>query len=221
MGKSSTRLTMISDDYALAIGHFCMCWNLLEQTQLMMQWSLIKGDPHSWTAAYAGLSNQARCDLTSQLLKKSNYSPKAKSLTEEFLIQFSIVNENRNILLHSVVDWDDKGIHAIQKFSKTHLGQYVKYSYSLSDVQRCLVEAEQTLLFGTMTMVNELLNKRNALQYELASLTKIRAGEQNAEPPPTPIPLPEKPPRPNKLTPLLPEDRQGGSLQPLSFDQSE
>jgi hypothetical protein len=80
------RLTLISDEYALAIGHFCMCWNLIEQTLLLLQLALFKGDRDAWTAAYAGLSNQARFDITLQLLDRSMFSAEAKNMVRENLL---------------------------------------------------------------------------------------------------------------------------------------
>ncbi|RWG00008.1 hypothetical protein [Mesorhizobium sp.] len=202
---SGRRPTLISDEYALVIGHFCMCWNLLEQTMLQLQWSLTSGDRDTWTAAYAALSNQSRCDLTKILLGKSRFSPEARELTEEFVVQFSIVNENRNILLHSVAAWDQAGINAMQKFSKTRLGEYVRYSYSLDQVQACLIEAERTLVFGTKMMIIELLNQTESVRHEVDRLKAQKEGTYPPPEAPKPVALPGKPPRPNKLKPLPPE----------------
>ena len=188
---------------AQAIGHFTITWNLIEVTASEILARYMKHEHEISDAFFSALTNQSRVSIIEKIINERENRQEVIDAYGHFFRCFSVVAENRNIISHSSVFWnDDQFPTRLRKLSKTRLGDWVFFKYDLESLIKCQSDAENVLVYGKTVLVAEVINDlrtnpRKGLEHLLSTDPKTLA-------------LPGKPPLPSRL-----------QVHPLEGDQDD
>ena len=177
-------------DILAAAGSVIAAWNLCEVALLSLLSILIPSPPHIGRKAFAILGNASRLELLRDCADIYGYE--AKDRINEFATQYAICLENRNLVAHSLFQRDFANLDA-PKFllAKSVKGSAEKMNMFAADEEEMLEitnDCWTTYHFGM----------------HIFSWILTQPGNQLEGMPPTIQPLPGKPQRPRKLSPLAP-----------------
>jgi hypothetical protein len=201
------RLT--SNDYLLAFGQVALVYNLLEGAMRDI-FIIIAPLPREFAEDFAHrLNNRDLIDLLSALIQKNETDVTVREALEHCLACYDTCTENRNILLH--VEVDVRAESMFHKRASKNARRRVKFEVSVKDMREIAEQMGHT--FSYAMSLDSFLSARRAQRFNsLSTRSGIAA----------PIPralstLPEKPPKPRKLTPYQPpEDRKDDPPPPRS-----
>jgi hypothetical protein len=197
------------NDYLAALGQVTFVYNMLES---MMSNIFQKCSPVADIFAkslFHKLNNRDRVDLLSAFINENENDKDVLDALLYCILCYDICTENRNILMHSIYFNPNPEMTRLVKRASGDASREIHFDVPLSDLRMI---ADQTV---------------EVFRYAINLFGFVSRREFIAALPPTdpvsgypkigPNPLPEKPPKPHKLTPYQPQAAQpSGAPQPGS-----
>lgn len=182
-----------------ALGVIIATFNGLEfALHNLFQWFLKIEDSISAHKIFGAMSNPERTYCLSDAIDRSKESEQVKDLVRHFLKGFEILSYNRNLLAHShtMITSKDQPHVRFQKGSRHQPHRWGATDLTVPQLHQVAQDTHNFELFG-LTIFGSLKTVRDGV---LAPDGKSRIAFQ--------LPLPGKPPLPEKLKSVPPEDRQ-------------
>ncbi|MCG6121809.1 MAG: hypothetical protein MEP57_03760 [Microvirga sp.] len=179
-------------DEIYAIGAVIVAWNLCEGVLEMLIRRVVKLDWKTARLVFNMLGNSSRQDLL-RLEASARLTEEEIQRVENFLSAYSICLENRNLIAHSQIGMNavEGGLNLTKASGR---GRLSPNRYTVP----------------TATMIEVATTTHSLAQWGFSLQMAIWAGPSRmltSGGKPFPAPLPDKFPRPNKLSPRAPEDR--------------
>jgi hypothetical protein len=133
---------------SLALGQISLTYNLLE---FAMSSIFVHTVPSEYTFAiklFHKLGNRDRVDLISALLHQNEKRQDMRNALLHFILCYDICTENRNIIMHAVVeDLDRAALRFSKRASKDPLREVI-YHAPLNDLRLIADQNAETFFFG-------------------------------------------------------------------------
>jgi hypothetical protein len=209
-----SRLASVAQLHAL--GQVTLVYNYLEEQISRVFYRCMPTSGDFSSRLFHKLGNRDRIDLLSAVVSASDYLPEAKEALLHLLTCYDICTENRNILMHAIIESADADILTLSKTASNDPARYIHFRLPISDLRLVADQmaeaftyalrlenwvAAQTGLFAGPIIQTSSLGSQFDLSKHIAALGT----------------LPGKPPKPRKLTPYQPPATQpDGARQPQS-----
>lgn len=194
LATSGSPLDLIPMDYAEAVGQVSLLWNMIEDSLAYLLGRYLRLGSESANALFGMLGNRARVDLLSFISEKEEKDSEMLDKVRHLVRCFNICRDNRNIVVHSSVRLSASlQPEDTVKRSGSSPGRFVSYGYDLGQITQVRRDMDNLLWFVSVLTATWFLNSIDEMETEIG----VRAEAQ------PPLPLPDKPPLPRMLTPIL------------------
>jgi len=202
-----------------AFGQISLTYNYLEDVCSTIFDECLPTDPAFSTRLFNELNNRNRIGLLKAFVEANEKESEPKAAIMHFINCYDICTENRNILMHSLLQSADADIVAFSKRrSKPPFRENV-FRLPLADLRATADEMAAVLDYGFA--LNAWLFRRNTPNYAFRlpvpestptalQISAIPQVDWSQPLPPEPGPLPEKPQKPRSLMTYLPQEGQRG-----------
>jgi hypothetical protein len=206
-----------------ALGQITLSYNHLESMLALIFQDCMPMEEDSANQLFHKLNNRDRIDLLVAIIRSSDFHSKAKDALNHLFRCYDICTENRNILLHATHDESYAGVLHISKKSSNNPAVVNRFKIPLADLR--LVAEQMSVLSDYIFHLLFWLKIRGTLPKKYKSSLRMPPLKKIPYPKlrrvlravPEISTLPEKPPKPRKLTPYQPPaTRQVGKRPPQS-----
>jgi hypothetical protein len=173
-------IRLASDDQLIPFGQITLGYNLLESTIHDIFCVCAPLDRGFARGLLGKLNNRDLIDLLSALVKNNEKDPDVRDAILHCLLCYDICTENRNILMHIEIETVSESM--FQKRSRNNPTQFIKFDIEVSELR----------------LIGEQI--ANVFVYAFRIWDFLTWDDPNS-----PRALPEKLPKPRKLTPYQPQ----------------
>jgi hypothetical protein len=179
-----SRLATVAQLHAL--GQITLAYNYCEETAGLLFARCMTTDQQFSTKLFHKLNNRTRIDLLTAIISQNEKNEAVKSALFQFLVAYDICTDNRNILMHAILEDAGADLLKLSKRASNDPAREIHFSVPLTELRQLAQEISDTFVFG--------------LKLEVWMTHRIRGDASDA--------LPEIPPKPRKLTPSPPAEDQ-------------
>jgi hypothetical protein len=194
--------TIASAEQLQALGQITLMYNYLEEGIGNIFQKTMPTDSVFSEKLYHKLNNRDRTDLLSAIIKKSDRADDIKDAILYLLNSYSICTENRNILLHAILEGADTEILSLSKKASQDPTRENQFRIPLADLRLVADQMSEAFLYALQihTAISARENRRPRASAASDSffrdvMSGINGVIQGFES------LPDKPPKPRALVP--------------------
>ncbi len=178
------------DAHLHALGQMALAYNRLEWSFGILFSIHFPAAPAYSEDLFHSINNRRRIDLLRAVVTHNEKDEQVKELVLHALACFDICTDNRNILMHAMASTSSNTeILALEKRASNNSSRLINFEVPLTDLRRVADDCSAIVWFIVGL-------SRFAMDRDMRSWGKATR--------PEPLPLPDKPPRPHKLTPSQP-----------------
>jgi hypothetical protein len=191
-----------SNRYLVAFGQITLAYNVLESIMEQIFERCAPLDPKPAKTLFHSLNNRERIDLLASFVRKNEKDAAFRDAIEHCVKCYNICTDNRNILMHVIALDVNETTAKWTKRASQKPDRIIEFHAPLGDLRLVADEIAETFRYAWS--IHLLLWHRDYPEQDRLQLYRT-------------LSLPNKPPKPRKLTPYQPEaDRKGDPPQPQS-----
>jgi hypothetical protein len=211
-GWPSERARLATIAQLHALGQISLLYNYLEDTCGLLFGQYMPTDGKFSKALFERLNNRERVDLLSAVASKNEKEQEVKDAVLHFLLCYDICTTNRNILAHVRKEGAAANIIKFSKPASNDPTRKIHFDLPLTTLRLVADQIGDAFNFG-MDLAFWLSRRENPLD----QMRELMVEPYRSQP--WPGPLPDKPQKPQMLTPSLPPTTHKVDFsQPLSFE---
>ena len=207
-GWPSERDQIASVPYIHAFGQVTLSYNMMEIMMGNLFTTCVPMELDFAERLFHKLNNRERIDLLSALVRTNEKESEAREAILHCIRCYDICTDNRNILMHVTLDDLDATAVLLKKRASQDPTRDIIFHVPLTDLRLVADQIGQTFQY-TYDLFIWLL-RREAHGFHLKGVTTL-LGDLATVPP---GPLPDRPPKPRKLTPYQPPEADAGTQSP-------
>jgi hypothetical protein len=197
-----------------ALGQITLVFNYLEESIGNIFKVAMPTNSAFSEAMYHKLNNRDRVDLLAAIVRESSKEDDIKEAILHLLTCYSICADNRNILMHAILESADADIISLSKKASRDPTRLIEFRIPLVDLRAVADEMAKTFVYAMR--LQSAMDARSRPKTELSGL--IPRSFQTDGMLESFAALPSQPPKPKALTPYQASATQGAEFTPQSSE---